>query len=202
MLGAFFPNAIFGWLSFAALLMLLATAAVFDWRTIRIPKRISLTVAATGLAFQTVRGAWLGAAELPVWMLGAHGPVVGAFDALAFGLAGFAVGFVLMLAFFAAGGCGGGDVKLFAGVSIWVGAWLALWIFVIAALVLTLLGLIGVAVGGARGTAMSVPAAASATAIQRPAGRANPWMTYSLPLTLATLAVMLWFYYPELRVLP
>src|SRR5262245_53471490 len=130
MQAAFFPNAPFGWAASAVLVGFLVLASVADSRTIRIPKWISLGLLGAGLLFQLIRGAWLGAMGRAVWQLAPHGAVVGAVDALFFGLAGFALGFILMLALFAAGGCGGGDVKLFAAVSVWAGAWLALWIFV------------------------------------------------------------------------
>src|SRR5262245_41956530 len=118
---AFFPHPYFGWALVGALAVMLALACVADWSTLRIPKWISWTSLAMGLLFHLTRGAWLGANASGVWMFGANGAALGALDAVLFAFTGSVVAFVLMLGLFAAGGCGGGDVKLFTAVGAWVG---------------------------------------------------------------------------------
>jgi Flp pilus assembly protein protease CpaA len=95
---------------------------------------------------------------------------------------------------FIAGGCGGGDVKLFAAVGAWVGAGAALWVFVGAAVVLMALSVVRLSV--------SVTAMTSSGKLVK-VGQGQPrqhsrWMTYSFPLMVGTLAVLWWYLHQEL----
>lgn len=191
---AFFPNPYFGWAFVSVLTAMLGLACITDWRAIQIPKWISLTTLALGLLFHLARGAWLGAEDTSVWLFGPQGSVLGAIDALLFALTGGMVAFALMLGLFIAGGCGGGDVKLFAAVGAWVGAGAALWVFVGAAVVLMALSVVRLSV--------SVTAMTSSGKLVK-VGQGQPrqhsrWMTYSFPLMVGTLAVLWWYLHQEL----
>lgn len=190
---AFFPHPYFGWAFVAVLATMLGLACITDWRSIRIPKWISLSTLALGVLFQLARGAWLGAQGESTWMLGQSGPLVGAIDAFLFALAGGSVAFVLMFGLFAAGGCGGGDVKLFAAVGAWVGAWASLWVFVAAALVLMVLGLVRLCIGAGVRVQTSPVAVGHETAPKH-----SRWMTYSFPLAVGTLIVLAYYLHNEL----
>jgi prepilin peptidase CpaA len=82
------------------LLVLLAIAAIGDWRERRIRNWLTLCIACTGL----MHGISAPGASLGVSLLG------------------LAVGFALMLPQFVLGALGGGDVKLMAGIGAWMGA--------------------------------------------------------------------------------
>lgn len=84
-------------LAFAGLLI---AAAASDWRNLTIPNRYSLALVALFPSYGIASGGDID------WL--SH---------LAFGGASFAVGFVFFVLRF----CGGGDVKLFAAVSLWAG---------------------------------------------------------------------------------
>jgi prepilin peptidase CpaA len=189
---AFFPNAAFGWCYVGVLVGALGYASYTDWRWLRIPNLLAVTLAAVGLGMQATRGAWLGEAG---WLFGSHGGFVGALDAILFGLVGFIVGFVLLFLLWILGGCGGGDVKLFAAVSIWTGAWLALWIFVVSALGLALIGLVGLmarlSTKRMAGIAGGLEAQPNAVPGQKPV-RGSRWLTYSFPLLVAVAVVLCW----------
>lgn len=192
---AFFPHPYFGWAFVAVLATMLGLACVSDWRSIRIPKWISLGTLALGILFHIVRGAWLGEEDQSVWLLGSHGSVVGAVDAALFALSGAVIAFLLMLGLFAAGGCGGGDVKLFAAVGAWVGAFAALWVFVVAALVLMALGLVRLCLAAVTMGPVALARHRSANAKAKGHSR---WMTFSFPLTVGTMAVLWYFLFQQL----
>lgn len=96
------------------LLVLLAIAAVIDWRHRRIPNWLNLLIAVGGIA-----------------------RAVSSFSHLTFtdSMLGFAVGFGMMIIPFVLGALGGGDVKLLAAVGTWMGPIGTLLIFAGAALV-------------------------------------------------------------------
>src|SRR5262249_31381464 len=91
----FFPAPAFGWGYLLLLPGLLAVASYTDLRRLTIPKWLTLTVLALGLAANLVRGAWLGGTGQPAWVLSGSGEWLGLLDGLLFALAGFALGFVL-----------------------------------------------------------------------------------------------------------
>src|SRR4051812_42097258 len=104
---AFFPDLHFGWAFYAVLVLLTLVSAYVDWRWIVIPKWVSVSTLAAGVAFNLARGTWLGAAGESVWLFGPHGAAVGAVDGLAFALAGFAFGFAVFFLMWGLGICGG-----------------------------------------------------------------------------------------------
>ena len=78
----FFPDPVFGWLFFSVLVGLLAVAAVIDIRTTRIPKRLTLTIAAAGLLANIIRGIWLGNDHQQTWQLDPGSFWLGGLDGL------------------------------------------------------------------------------------------------------------------------
>src|SRR5262245_53599856 len=110
----------------ASVLAAFATAAaVIDVRTRRIPNWLTVSGLATGIIFQTA---------------------IGGISGLGLALAGFAVGFGILLVLWLVGGGGGGDVKLMAAIGAWVGPLHALYVFFLST-VFVVLGMV-VILGG------------------------------------------------------
>jgi prepilin peptidase CpaA len=97
-------------LSLLPMVVLLVWAAVIDVRDRRIPNWLTATLALGGL----IQAA-----------MGVSSPGVGS------AALGLGVGFAITFVFFAIGGMGAGDVKLFAGLGAWVGAVGIIQVFVI-----------------------------------------------------------------------
>lgn len=120
----FYPDPVFGWTFYAVLLGFLAVATYADLGTLKIPKAITLPMLGVGLAFNLVRGAWMGSllagTGARVWHF-ASSPAAGAVDGLLCSLEGFAAGFALFFALWLLGHKKGGDVKLVAALGAWVG---------------------------------------------------------------------------------
>jgi prepilin peptidase CpaA len=199
----FFPGPVFGWAFVVVLTGLVLAAAWTDLRTMLIPKRLTLTLLPLGLLFNVARGTWLGAQGGPAWALGPHGGAVGALDGAMFSLTGFLVGFALFFLMWLLGACGGGDVKLFAALGAWVGAYLALWVLAGTVVVVTLVAgfrlLTGFFGSGYRGVKQYTVRDGRAS---EPGGRKRPrrrLITYSLPLAVTTAAVLLWAMRVDLR---
>jgi prepilin signal peptidase PulO-like enzyme (type II secretory pathway) len=55
----FFPNPAFAWAFCAALVALLAVAAYADFRSMKIPKAVTIPLFALGVLAGVARGAWL-----------------------------------------------------------------------------------------------------------------------------------------------
>lgn len=98
----------------AALLALVLTAAVYDFRFRRIPNWLVVTGLGTGLALNTVLGGWGG---------------------LRLSLAGFGVGFGIYFLLYMVHAMGAGDVKLMGAVGSLVG--MSNWFFLFAAAAIT-----------------------------------------------------------------
>jgi Flp pilus assembly protein protease CpaA len=211
----FFPDLAFAWAFYAVLTALLFVAACIDWRRLVVPKWLSLSTLGLGLASNVARGAWLGGFSSGEWSLGPHwswappGFWLGAADGLLFSLAGFLTGFGIFFVLWVLGACGGGDLKLFAAVSAWVGPYISLWVLALSTVIqMVLLGL-------KLGTLFLLPSpqAAQATAADNKgkasaSPRATPMVrearmrrgvTYSLPLALATALALLWFFRGDLN---
>ncbi len=101
-------------LKYVPLVTLLLWAAVGDWRSRRIPNRLTLPLALAGIvqSFFMVHTTSPGQA-----------------------MSGIAVGFGLTVVLFLMGALGGGDVKLLAGVGAWLGPWRVLAVFMLAAVI-------------------------------------------------------------------
>jgi Flp pilus assembly protein protease CpaA len=185
----FFPTTIFAWTFTSVLVSLLVPAVHIDSRRLVIPKWISLTILGVGLAFNLARGAWLGALGLPVWCFGPNGTVVGAVDGLLFSLAGFFAGFGIFFVLWGLGTCGGGDVKLFAALSAWVGPGLALWVLAASAVMVAAIvsiRLVERLIAGPKVVA------------EGPSKAKSRVVTYALPITIATAVVLVWTFWGEL----
>jgi Flp pilus assembly protein protease CpaA len=134
----YFPEPVSGWLFVSGLVVILALASYTDERYTKVPKWITIPAFFVGLVVSLLRGIWLASHDRPVWILGNGGVVLGAIDGLLFALAGVVVGFVTFFVIWILGGCGGGDVKLFAALGAWVGPYLSL-LNLLASLVLLML---------------------------------------------------------------
>ena len=133
-----FPSPALGWGFLIALFGMLAAAAYADLRWVVVPKKLSLTILALGIALNLVRGVVIGSLEKPVWVLSA-GPFVGAMDGLLFSLAGLFGGLLIFMPLFGMGIVGGGDAKLFAAMAAWTGIEAALWIWGVSVVVMLVL---------------------------------------------------------------
>ncbi len=97
----------------ATLAVFTAIAAILDYRTKKIPNWLTVSAAVLGLAYSTFAPHGIG----PLWAL-----------------AGFAVGFSLLLLPWLLGGGGMGDVKLLAALGVWLGPLTILIAFGVAAM--------------------------------------------------------------------
>lgn len=195
---SFFPNPEFAWAFLALFFALLVLASGTDLRSYLIPKAVTLTGLALGLAANLARGIWLGIDGKPVWLLGEHGVFVAAADGLLFALVGFAVSFALFFLMWLAGVCGGGDVKLFAAVGAWIGAYLGICVLMMTIPVILCLALGQMALALSQRT----PAPATNAALPAPVAagkKPRRVLGFSVPLTIAAVAVLLWMFRVELH---
>ncbi|MEI7685415.1 MAG: A24 family peptidase [Planctomycetota bacterium] len=194
MVRQFFPDLVFGWAFYSVLVSLLAISSVIDFRSLRIPKALTGTCLALGLAFNLARGLWLGLQDKVVWKLDA-GPWLGTFDGILFSVAGFATAFAIFFVLWFLKAAGGGDVKLFASVGAWVGPWYIVFLMVgsVIVVVLITLGMMlySMVTAGFSKTRDSFSHKGSQKAVQsgRRGSRRGP--TYSFPLAFATALIML-----------
>jgi prepilin peptidase CpaA len=93
--------------------VMVAIAAVIDFRQFRVPNLLTLPLCASGLLFHLALGGLPGL-QSSVW--------------------GLAVGGLLLVLFYVLGVMGAGDVKLLAGVGAWLGAPHTFYVFLVAAL--------------------------------------------------------------------
>src|SRR5262245_1581180 len=117
----FFPNPPFAWLAYLSLAGLCLLTAIIDWKRLRIPNELTLTILGSGLAMNLVRGVWLGVEGKSGLYFGWTGLVGGFVEGLSFSAAGFFVGLAIFFVMWQLGTCGGGDVKLMAAVGAWTG---------------------------------------------------------------------------------
>jgi Flp pilus assembly protein protease CpaA len=201
MQSVFFPDPIFGWAFCAVLMALLAVAAYTDLRALTIPKPLTLSLLGLGLAANLVRGAWLGADGLAVWLFGQSGSWLGAVDGLLFSLAGFALAFAIFFILWIMSACGGGDLKLFAALAAWLGPELSIMVLIGTLVLVFVLSFARIVV---RTSTHGVFAAVrSANAIKHgPGNRPIPksrLISYSLPVAIATALVVFWVLRVDLR---
>jgi Flp pilus assembly protein protease CpaA len=189
----FFPNLPFAVVYVTLLLGGLACAAWTDWKTLFVPKWLSLSILAAGVLANTVRGGWLGATGQPTWLLSAH-PALGAVDGFLFAIAGFMCGFLMFFLFWIFGICGGGDVKLVAAVGTWLGPR-----FILGGIVLSTPFLILLVIGAMTYRILTgrMSQLAARPADARGLGRRRRVTSYSLPFALGVcviLGLLLWGY--------
>jgi prepilin peptidase CpaA len=180
--------------------MLTSVAAYIDTQTAKIPNRLNFLILATGLLANVVRSAWLGLHDKPLWLLDSGSLWLGMIDGFVFAALGFLVAFMGMFAFWLLGLCGGGDVKLLAAVGGWIGLsvhLLYVWLMSIVALFIwTILRIV------TRGLSPRTLKKTVGGLSQQTGANANPRspirVTYSLPIAVATILVVLWVHRYEL----
>jgi prepilin peptidase CpaA len=180
--GAFFPDPVFGWVFYLALVGVALLPAYRDWKEFKIPKAVPIVALGLGLVLNLVRGAWLGTQGEPVWVLPADGFWTGLADGLLFASAGFGVGFGLFFGLWVFGlyfikTVGGGDVKLFGAIGAWVGPRYAIYL-----LIGTYLMMLMVVIG------MFTKALFSGGFRHARSKK----VAYSLPIALSVMVIMLW----------
>ncbi len=109
------------WIFIAAVTVFTLTAAVCDFRTKKIPNRLTVPAFAAALIYHGAVGAYTGGWSGCAW-------------ALLMALAGFGVGFGILLVLWLIGGGGAGDVKLMGAVGAWLGPWNTLVTFFVSTL--------------------------------------------------------------------
>jgi len=198
-----FSDTVFAWVFVVSLLTMLIIAAVIDIRTTKIPKKLTLTIAGGGILINIVRGACLGNQGLDTWMLGAGSAWLGALDGLLFSLLGLIIAFILFFGMWMLGSCGGGDVKLCAGIGAWIGAVYTIFLLLasVVALVLWIAGKIVVG-GGLPSLKKMRPTPRHPKGNKKKVEIPRNRMTFSAPAALAAAAVMLWVFRFDLGLLP
>jgi prepilin signal peptidase PulO-like enzyme (type II secretory pathway) len=186
----FFPNASFGWFYVVSILGLLAVCAVVDAKRLLVPKVYTLGLAALGLGLNMVRGGWLGANELNVWLFGPAGIAGGVADGVLFAIAGLLTGFTLFFLQWILTLCGGGDVKLAAGLGACLGPMLFLVAFILTLPAVVLLALIRAAGRILQGQRVAHYLRAEERDTEE-GKRKRRIQSYSLPLALGTALMML-----------
>jgi prepilin peptidase CpaA len=127
---------------------------------------------------------------------------VGALDGLLFAVVGFLAGFAIFFGMWILGLCGGGDVKLFAALGAWIGPYYCLWVLAGSMFVLVMLSMLRLLyLFVTQGYTEAKKAYSAKQGRKGPAGRVprHRLMTYSLPVAVATGAVLLWFFRVELQ---
>lgn len=208
---SFFPDPVFAWIFCGVLFLLTCVAAWTDTRKAIVPNRLTVLILILGLVANVIRGVWLAAENrpLPLSWFDSDSEWLGALNGFLFGLTGFAVAFAIMFAIWIFGLCGGGDVKLLGAVSAWVGFMIFPYIWVASVFVLFFWMLARIFSGGLspRKLKRAVEklqeqkqdrAAGKAPVLKRGKVRA----TYSLPLAIATAAVLLYLFRVELLLSP
>ena len=199
----FFPDPAFGWAYCIVLGLLTCVAAYTDTRTGKIPNRLSLVVLGVGLVLNVARSAWMGATDKPLWLFDTGSVWLGLIDGILFAVVGFVIAFFFMFAFWVMGLCGGGDVKLMAAIAVWLGCdlnllrvWLASVVVLIAWTLARVLsrGLTPKTLNKTLDAMKRKPGESAAPPGKRPPLR----VTYSLPIAVATIVVLLWVYRFEL----
>ena len=196
----FFPNTPFAWLFCVTLWVFLIIAAYTDTKSSRIPNRLVVGCAIFGLLFSLIRSGWDAAQQQKLWIFDTGSIPLGIMDGMAFSLVGFLLAFFGLFVFWIMGLCGGGDVKLFAAVGIWLGwkyvgfVWMAsfilLWIWMIVAVLM-------------RG--LSPSAVRKSMQGSKPDGgprKRKFRVTYSLPIAVAAIGVCFTKFHKELGFQP
>jgi prepilin peptidase CpaA len=153
----------------------ICAAAVIDWRTHKIPNWLTVPTAVLGLAYHCVAPHGIGP-------LGS--------------LAGFAIGFLLLLLPWILGGGGMGDVKMLAALGAWLGPVLILVTFGLGA-VLGMLMAIGVMMSsvltsGVASTQKQFVGAGGAAAMRGENRKAKRVLPFAVPMAMSTCLVITW----------
>jgi Flp pilus assembly protein protease CpaA len=205
---AFFPDVAFAWMFCVGLVLLIGIAAWTDTRRAKIPNRLCLVILALGLVMSAVRAGWLAADNKPLRLLETGAVWRGVIDGLLWASAGFLVAFAVMFVIWIMGSCGGGDVKLLASVSAWVGpdGFLFIWLGSVLVLFVWMGARIlsgGMTPRGIKKTLAKLDAGRKAHDAGRdPVAKPGKRVTFSLPLLIATACILLVVYRYELQLVP
>lgn len=200
---AFFPDPVFAWVSFAVLIGFVGVAAYLDLKTGKIKNQLSVSLAAVGLVFSLIRGGWLGATNQTLSFLPTGSVWLGLTDALLFSLAGFALAFAVMWVFWILNlAAGGGDVKLFAAIGVWVGWGGFLFVWVLSLPLLFVWMIARIAFGGSTLKKEQRAAKEAKTTAVGAELRKKTRTTYSLPIAVAVLLACLWMFRFGLGLMP
>jgi len=190
----FFPDLAFGWVFYAVLMAFLTASTIVDFRTLKIPKAITVPCFLTGIAFNISRGTWLGIQDKVVWKLGA-GPFLGACDGFLFSAAGFVVAFAIFFVLWFLQTAKGGDVKLFAAVGVWVGPWYIVLLMIGSVIMVVLSHMVmimtSMVTAGFSQTHKSFSGQGSKKAIENGRRTRRRGPTYSFSLAFATAFILL-----------
>lgn len=99
------------------------SAAWIDWRTKKLPNKMTVPAFGAGVLFHVVWGALDGGA-------------LGAGQHLLFSLGGFATGFAILFVLWVIAGGGGGDVKFMGALGAWLGPTQTLIVFLVGAVLI------------------------------------------------------------------
>ncbi|MEN6497458.1 MAG: A24 family peptidase [Thermoguttaceae bacterium] len=156
----------------AAVVIYTALAAVTDARMHRIPNVLTVPTALLGLAYHTLAPTG--------W-----GPLVA--------LAGFGVGFALLLLPWLLGGGGMGDVKLLAALGAWLGPWWVLIAFAVSGGVAALLAMAIMVRNATTRGVMKTSRKYLGGKTHEPAAKRRPRvLPFAVPVAVSTWAVLAW----------
>ncbi len=192
----YFPDPVTGWFFLSALAAVLAIAGYTDERWTKVPKWLTVPAFAAGLVISCVRGGWLAAHALPVWLFTDSGIALGAVDGLLFALAGAFTGFGLFFALWLLGFCGGGDVKLFTALGAWLGPYLLFLVMIVTMILLCFCLIVVVFLRLLRGKGVVMTSHGKGGRGGR--ARAPVVVRFSLVAMAATLLVSLWSFRGDL----
>jgi prepilin peptidase CpaA len=185
------------WLLIAAVSAFTLTAAVWDFRTKRIPNWLTVPGFAAAVIFHGAVGAWASG-----W--GGLG------SGLLIALEGFGVGFGILLVLWLIGGGGAGDVKLMGAVGAWLGPRNTLMVFFVSVVFIVVLSagflmfqLINRGMWGVKRKYLSKDEAkrnhgesAETALLRRKVNRRL--LPYGVPVALATWLVLAWSFREQL----
>lgn len=155
-------------------------AAITDYRSRRIPNKLTVPYFVAGLVYQAAFNQWSGLADA--------------------GLA-FALGFGGLFILWMIGGGGGGDVKLIGALSVWLGLQLTIRVMIASTLLVILFSVSALVAStfrrGFAGTRNRYTAQGSKQALKNltesiEARQQRRIIAYAIPVAFATWAVMVW----------
>lgn len=185
------------WLLIAAVTVFTLTAAVWDFRTKRIPNWLTVPGFLAALVFQGTVGAF------EAGWAGFGGGLLTAME-------GFGVGFGILLVLWLIGGGGAGDVKLMGALGAWLGPRNTLMVFFVSVVFILFLSagflafqLLQKGMWGVKRKYLSTAAAkpnrgesAEDAALRRKVSRRL--LPYGVPVALATWVVLVWSFREQL----
>lgn len=189
----FFPDPHFGWTFYAVLVAFCFLGAYLDLRRAILPKTLTLSLLAVGVAFNIARGAWLGSLGEQLRWLPTGNVWLGAADGFLFSLVGFLLTTPLFIIFWIMKLMGGGDVKLFAALGAWIGFWYCLFVMLGSVFVMVVL-LFGRLLAAGLSPMAVRKRLKQSQVIQSGPGKGKWKMTYALPVAISVAVVLLWFY--------